>query len=397
MVCHSIIGKNITMRNSLISLFIFLLLSCSSGYQFKTEDEKSIKLDYDFYLLEDGLVQFDVDYFIPYSKLIFNKKKNGFSSDITLSITVAEENKQIFYNDSWSENIYVDYFEETKSRDDYIGHFTFIIERTEESLIQLSINDYANHKYYKYEQNLIIDDYQYLSDIKLYIKDNEKYFNIDNLDNSKLEKLDTLWIKYQIIDDDIGDNSIVFEIVNKNINNDKILKYNVDSSDLISHTIGFYPLSLGEMTYKNLIINCYYKDIHKFKSIRIDEEEEIEIDYTILFNPMEKYMFNRTEYIQYADLDSFQRVAYIEDYWLEKDNPNLFIEFYKRVRYSNVNFKKIGFKGSDSDQGRIYIIHGRPQNIDYEFNENGEFEIWQYRNKKFIFINRFGYYECYQC
>ena len=108
-------------------------------------------------------------------------------------------------------------------------------------------------------------------------------------------------------------------------------------------------------------------------------------------------MFNRTEYIQYADLDSFQRVAYIEDYWLEKDNPNLFIEFYKRVRYSNVNFKKIGFKGSDSDQGRIYIIHGRPQNIDYEFNENGEFEIWQYRNKKFIFINRFGYYECYQC
>ena len=52
---------------------------------------------------------------------------------------------------------------------------------------------------------------------------------------------------------------------------------------------------------------------------------------------------------------------------------------------------------SDSDQGKIYIIYGRPQNIDYEFNENGEYEIWQYRNKKFVFINRFGYFECYQC
>ena len=49
------------MRNSLISLFIFLLFSCSSGYKFKTEDENIIKLDYDFYLLEDGLIQFDVD------------------------------------------------------------------------------------------------------------------------------------------------------------------------------------------------------------------------------------------------------------------------------------------------------------------------------------------------
>ena len=97
---------------------IFFLFSCSSGYKFKTEDENIIKLDYDFYLLEDGLIQFDVDYSIPYSKLIFNKKKNGFSSDIILSVTIAEENKQILYNDSWSENIHVDYFEETKSRDD---------------------------------------------------------------------------------------------------------------------------------------------------------------------------------------------------------------------------------------------------------------------------------------
>ena len=69
------------MQNSLISLFIILFFSCSS-YQLRTEDEKSIKLNYDFYLLEDGFVQFDVDYFIPYSKLIFNKKKNRYLPDV---------------------------------------------------------------------------------------------------------------------------------------------------------------------------------------------------------------------------------------------------------------------------------------------------------------------------
>ena len=120
-------------------------------------------------------------------------------------------------------------------------------------------------------------------------------------------------------------------------------------------------------------------------------------DYTILLTPMENYILNRQEYLGYIDLDSTQKVNYIKNYWLEKNNSDLLIEFYKRVKYSNINFKKIGSEGSKSDQGKIYIIYGKPLNIDFEFNENDEFEIWQYRNKKFIFINRFGYYECYRC
>ena len=112
---------------------------------------------------------------------------------------------------------------------------------------------------------------------------------------------------------------------------------------------------------------------------------------------MENYIFNSQEYIEYVDLDSLGRIEFIEDYWKQKKDNDLLYEFYNRVVYANTNFKKIGKPGSASDMGKIYIIYGKPLSVDFEFNENGEFEIWKYRNKKFIFINRFGYFECYRC
>jgi len=396
MVYHFIIGKNITMKNSIIILITCLFFSCSVNNGFRNENEDVIRFNYNFYLLKNNLVQFEIDYFIPYSKLIFNKKSDGFYSNITLSINLIDDNNNI-YNHSWSDNIYVNYFEDTKSKNDYTGHITFVAEKKQQYLMTLSINDYDNHKYYKYEQNISINDYQYLSDIQLYIKNNDNYSNIDNLENSRLKDLDTLWIKYQIIDDDISDNSLTLKMFNKDIDNVTSFVSTLKGSELKNYEIVLYPISLGNISYKNLEINCYYKDVHKFKSIRISDEEEVVFDYTLLFSPMKNYMFNHQEYLEYIELDSTQKIEYIGNYWLEKDNPDLLNEFYKRVEYSNANFKKIGFDGSDSDQGKIYIIYGKPLNIDFEFNENGEFEIWQYNNKRFVFINRFGYFECYQC
>ena len=79
-------------------------------------------------------------------------------------------------------------------------------------------------------------------------------------------------------------------------------------------------------------------------------------------------------------------------------NPFLLKEFYSRVQYSNVEFKSIKGTGSESDKGKIYIVYGKPFDIEYQLSEAGDYqEIWIYRDEKFIFINRYGYYECYNC
>ncbi len=385
------------MKNSILLIIIFLLFSCSNNERLKIENRQEIQFDYEFYFLENGFIQFEIDYFIPFNKLIFTKEEDGFISDITLSFDVIEQNKSILYNNSWSQNIAVDFFEDTKSKKDYIGNFSFVVDNRGEYLMELFVNDYKNHKFYKKQKQISINPYDYLTDLEFYIKDNDKYFNIDYLENFELENLDTLWIKYQLIDNDVQDNSIVFELKNRNIEDNNVFRYVIDSSDLNSYTISFYPIPMSDVEFDNLLVNCYYRDIHKTKSINIDKEQKVEIDYNILFYSMENYILNSKEYIEYIDLKIDDKIEYIKKYWLQKNNEDLFIEFYQRVRYSNLNFKKLGKKGSESDQGRIYILYGKPLHTDFEYNENGEFEIWEYRNKKFIFINRFGYYECYRC
>ena len=91
------------------------------------------------------------------------------------------------------------------------------------------------------------------------------------------------------------------------------------------------------------------------------------------------------------------RIDYIKGFWEDKYNENLLNEFYKRVKYSNINFFGLNDKGWQSDRGRIYILHGPPLSINFEFNEDGDFEIWTYASRKFIFKNKFGNYECYMC
>ena len=385
------------MKNNIVFLVFLLFFACSANSMSESENKDIVTLDYAFYLLDNNMVQFEIDYLIPKSKLVFSKKADGFYSDVIFSIDIIDDNQNNIYNDSWSDNIYVEYFEDTKSKKEYIGHITVILQKQNQYMLKFGIDDYINHQYHQHEQNIVIDDYQYLSDIQLYAKNEEKYYNIDNLDNSSLMDLDTLWIKYQVIDNSIFDNKLIFEVLNKDINNVTKINYTIDGSNLENYAISWYPIPLLDISYKNLEINCYYRDVHKFKSIRIIDKEDITFDYKLLFSPMENYMFNRQEYMEYIDLDSTEKIEYIKNYWTKKNNVDLLNEFYKRVEYANTNFKKIGSIGSESDQGRIYIIFGKPLNIDFEFNDTGEFEIWQYSNKRFIFINRYGYYECYRC
>ena len=80
------------------------------------------------------------------------------------------------------------------------------------------------------------------------------------------------------------------------------------------------------------------------------------------------------------------------------NNISLFNEFYLRVEYANLKYRNILGDGSKSDKGRIYIVYGKPFNIENRISQNGDYqEIWIYRDRKFIFINRYGYYECYNC
>ena len=72
------------------------------------------------------------------------------------------------------------------------------------------------------------------------------------------------------------------------------------------------------------------------------------------------------------------------------------IEYYNRVQYTNMRFGN-NRAGWESDRGRIYIIYGRPSEVEKTESDlnSVEYEIWYYNhlNKRFIFKDEFGFGE----
>ena len=69
-------------------------------------------------------------------------------------------------------------------------------------------------------------------------------------------------------------------------------------------------------------------------------------------------------------------------------------EFYWRVSESNSQFSWGKTEGWETDRGRIYIIHGQPENVSRRFDQSygRSLEIWRYENptREFVFYDEHG-------
>ena len=385
------------MNNKTILILLLIFSSCSFSILDKNNDNDMINIDYDYFLVAEDSIQFDISYLIPFNEFIFNKKEDGFFSSLISSVLIKDENNNIVFNDSWSNDISFDYYDETQSTHDNIFNFSTILPNNNKYTIFIEVSDYLNNKHWNSNTNMITDAFDLLSDLKLYAKVNNNLINIESYEKQYNEDIDTVWIKYQILDKSIDKDGIIFNVVENSINvTNKNLVIEIDSSQLYNYTINLLPIPLTEFTSGQVIINCNYRDISKQKSLIFSSNKLKDYNYSILLEPI-KYVLSKNSYIKYSTLDSLGKMNYILDYWSENETSGLLEEFYSRVEYANLRFKSIKASGSQSDKGRIYILNGKPLDVDYNFTQNGDYEIWHYYDKKFIFINRFGYYECYQC
>lgn len=95
-----------------------------------------------------------------------------------------------------------------------------------------------------------------------------------------------------------------------------------------------------------------------------------------------------------------ERRKLLKDFWKRRDptpgtpKNELEEEYYRRVGYSDAHFG--GMEGGwRSDRGRVYIIYGRPDEVErHPFEtETVSYQIWYYLDKKltFIFVDRHGF------
>lgn len=86
------------------------------------------------------------------------------------------------------------------------------------------------------------------------------------------------------------------------------------------------------------------------------------------------------------------------EFWAERDPTQetefneLMTEYYKRIDYAYNEFSSLQVPGFNTDQGRAYILYGPPDQVDRRMPTNGPTrEIWEYPNKTLIFEATTGF------
>jgi GWxTD domain-containing protein len=94
-----------------------------------------------------------------------------------------------------------------------------------------------------------------------------------------------------------------------------------------------------------------------------------------------------------------ERVRAFKEFWLARDptvgtaENEVQQEFYRRINYANARFRDLQRDGWRTDRGRIYVMHGEPDQIDdYPMSLSYlPYQIWHYyrsgRYKRFLFVD----------
>ena len=115
-----------------------------------------------------------------------------------------------------------------------------------------------------------------------------------------------------------------------------------------------------------------------------------------------RYIAKREELDEYRRLDPEEKARFVLAFWKKRDptpdtpENEFAAEHFKRIQYADINFPALPkHKGSDTDQGRVYIIYGLPDHVERnDYHSVGKpYLTWSYEQLgyyQFIFVDKRG-------
>ena len=390
--------------NKIFIFTILLLFSCSVKENVKQNSSKTLAFEIEQSIFDENIYNVELFIEIPKNALIFKKEFDAFVSNITIDIAVLNNEDKNIYTYSWDESIVVDFYEDTKSRSSYTTKHLFQL-KSGEYAISIIANDFENHNSFVNEGDFTVSNNFITQNIfNIYYKKNFEYLSyIEELETP----VDTLWFKfdynqYKKIENERIILQCGFYLDNKVVKEETIIDQNIDSLHESDKNLVFYPIPITEESFNKLKIELIHNSQIKTRIFNFKNMIKNNFDLNTIIGAMQ-YVLDFSEYLYFSNLNLQEQIQYIKDFWeinnfedMEESELAKFKEFYSRVQYVNKHFSFFNKNGWQSDRGKIYIIHGKPKDIRYEFNEKGEFEFWYYSGiKKFTFINKYGTYELY--
>ena len=392
--------------------FLIYLLFISTIFSQNRNLDRNIdqfKIDTFTRPIESGLVEVMCFVKIPNYSLQFVKEGRSFIAEYDANISVVDEDDVEVATGSFSDKIVVKKFSETTSRvKSTILSSSFFVP-LEDYLVSVNIKDIDTKLTSKKAKKVNLDDFsdtfQVYEPIFLKETDGEWGFS-DNefpIDANQIIIKENQLKFYQYATISPGDYTMVI-----NVFSGKKLQW----TDTIN--------SSSENKVVSHLINLETKDINKV-DLKIEvtvNQGELSASKSSKFKSRDSFMFGGVANIDLAlsqmnyiltteerkklkNLKQNEKENFFKKAWARRDPKpetkvnELMDEYYARVQFTEENFSRGSSGGWRSDMGMIFILFGKPDDIQRysSMQSNYVYETWYYFSigEEFAFIDDYGF------
>lgn len=413
------------MKRILFTLF-FTVTYLSQGI---CSDNIVFNYDYSVFRGEDGKSILEIYYSVSQQSLLFIKTENNFEAAALVEITIKDvsSNNVIFSNIYKSPSVVSDTSRDKISQK-IIGQVNYILSNGKYKLTVTGSDFNDSAKKDLFEQEITIansnSDQISLSEIELstsvkksenqnspfYKNTLEVIPNPSGLYGMNLNELYYYYEIYGLSGNNISENYNINYSVN-DLNNVNLISFDKKFKRKSESKADFGKILIDSLNRGSYILRITISDSVKNVSMSAEKkfyifnnvsgpvisnkdndflrseyanksENEIKNDYEKM-----TYILSDQEKKKFGDLPSLNdKRRFLYEFWRAKDiNPNTQvletkIAYFKRVSEANKKYKEAYTAGWKTDRGRIYIIYGKPDDVEmYPFeSQSKSYEIWKY-------------------
>lgn len=384
-------------------------------------DQLPITVDLNRFLDDSSQTTFDFNYQLPYNELKFIKEESGFIAELMVEYTIFL-NKEIVLQDDFTNKLIFPNQEMTRSGKVFRDKISVTLPSSVYSM-RITFTDINSQDYFSWLEELtILKQDSFLSDLEFssnivadttqymdkFHREGELFFvNCNHIYTKGV--LDSLYLYYELgnVQFPLGNleqkisilkDDDTLKVLMSEFNCQGTKKTQLKKIDISDMAEGYHNIIIEVKDPISNVINRaedYFsikkKNVSNYR-LFVDLEDEI-----LLL----KYFLPSTKTKIWKELTSEGKLKFIDRFWEVNDTDtttkkNEFFQLTKeRILYCNEHFSHFE-DGWHTDRGRIYIKHGKPDDILYGDTEiktkyaQKKYEIWKYRvhnNFTYLFLD----------
>ena len=392
--------------------FLIYLLFISTIFSQNRNLDRNIdqfKIDTFTRPIESGLVEVMCFVKIPNYSLQFVKEGRSFIAEYDASISVVDEDDVEVATGSFSDKIVVKKFSETTSRvKSTILSSSFFVP-LEDYLVSVNIKDIDTKLTSKKAKKVNLDDFsdtfQVYEPIFLKETDGEWGFS-DNefpIDANQIIIKENQLKFYQYATISPGDYTMVINVFSgKKLQWTDTINSSSDNK-VVSHLINLETKDINKVDLK-IEVTVNQGELSASKSSKFKSRDSFMFggigNIDLALSQM-NYILTTEERKELKNLKQSEKENFFKKSWARRDPKpetkinELMDEYYARVQFAEENFSRGASGGWRSDMGMIFILFGKPDDIQRysSMQSNYTYETWYYFSigEEFAFVDDYGF------